>query len=153
MRQITWLATLLNFKNLHLRLNNLTQLQANPALDVQKEFSKAHLTASGSNAAGRPSEDVDSRTIFVSNVHFAATKDGLSRHFNRFGEVLKVIIVTDAAIGQPKGAAYVEFMRKEAADNALSLDNTSFMSRILKVFITFWFSQVIYMFSPSQLYI
>ncbi|KAG4924920.1 hypothetical protein JHK87_050460 [Glycine soja] len=27
MRQITWLATLLNFKNLHLRLNNLTQLQ------------------------------------------------------------------------------------------------------------------------------
>jgi hypothetical protein len=27
----------------------------------------------------------------------------------------------------------VEFMRKEAADNALSLDGTSFMSRILKV--------------------
>ncbi|TKY49566.1 Polyadenylate-binding protein 2 [Spatholobus suberectus] len=106
---------------------------ANPTLDVQKESSKAHLTASGSNAAGRPSEDVDSRTIFVSNVHFAATKDGLSRHFNRFGEVLKVIIVTDAATGQPKGAAYVEFMRKEAADNALSLDGTSFMSRILKV--------------------
>ncbi|XP_020208663.1 uncharacterized protein LOC109793602 isoform X1 [Cajanus cajan] len=106
---------------------------ANPALEVQKESSKAHLIASGSNAAGRPLEDVDSRTIFVSNVHFAATKDGLSRHFNRFGEVLKVIIVTDAATGQPKGAAYVEFMRKEAADNALSLDGTSFMSRILKV--------------------
>lgn len=101
--------------------------------DVQKDSSKAHLTASGSSAAGRPSEDVDSRTIFVSNVHFASTKDGLSRHFNRFGEVLKVIIVTDAATGQPKGAAYVEFMRKEAADNALSLDGTSFMSRILKV--------------------
>lgn len=33
-------------------------------------------------------------------------------------------------------AAYVEFMRKEAADNALSLDGTSFMSRILKVLIT-----------------
>ncbi|GKV27506.1 hypothetical protein SLEP1_g36674 [Rubroshorea leprosula] len=30
-------------------------------------------------------------------------------------------------------SAYVEFMRKEAADNALSLDGTSFMSRILKV--------------------
>jgi RNA recognition motif-containing protein len=36
-------------------------------------------------------------------VHFAATKDGLSQHFNKFGEVLKVIIVTDAATGQPKG--------------------------------------------------
>lgn len=31
-------------------------------------------------------------------------------------------------------SAYVEFMRKEAADNALSLDGTSFMSRILKVY-------------------
>ena len=36
-------------------------------------------------------------------VHFAATKDSLSRHFNKFGGVLKVIIVTDAATGQPKG--------------------------------------------------
>ncbi|KAK7401514.1 hypothetical protein VNO78_13059 [Psophocarpus tetragonolobus] len=106
---------------------------ANPVLDVQKESSKAHSIASGSNTAGRPLEDADSRTIFVSNVHFAATKDGLSRHFNRFGEVLKVIIVTDAATGQPKGAAYVEFMRKEAAESALSLDGASFMSRILKV--------------------
>ncbi|KAK8615085.1 hypothetical protein V6N13_068871 [Hibiscus sabdariffa] len=85
------------------------------------------------HSAGRPLEDADSRTIFVSNVHFAATKDSLSRHFNKFGEVLKVVIVTDAATGQPKGSAYVEFMRKEAADNALSLDGTSFLSRILKV--------------------
>lgn len=29
----------------------------------------------------------------------------------------------------------MEFMRKEAADNALSLDGTSFMSRLLKVMI------------------
>ncbi|KAI4333153.1 hypothetical protein L6164_017994 [Bauhinia variegata] len=106
---------------------------ANPAVDIQKEAQKTQLSISGSSAAGRPLEDADSRTIFVSNVHFAATKDSLSRHFNKSGEVLKVVIVTDAMTGQPKGAAYVEFMRKEAADNALSLDGTSFMSRILKV--------------------
>ncbi|WJZ89540.1 hypothetical protein VitviT2T_008753 [Vitis vinifera] len=64
---------------------------------------------------------------------FAATKDSLSRHFNEFGEVVKVIRVTDAATRQPKGSDYVEFMRKEAAGHALSLDGTSFMSRILKV--------------------
>lgn len=29
----------------------------------------------------------------------------------------------------------MEFMKKEAADNALSLDGTSFMSRILKVYM------------------
>ncbi|XP_019443622.1 PREDICTED: uncharacterized protein LOC109347945 isoform X2 [Lupinus angustifolius] len=99
----------------------------------KKSNNKAQLSTSGSSLAAYPSEDADSRTIFVSNVHFAATKDGVSRHFNKFGEVLKVVIVTDAATGQPKGAAYVEFMQKEAADNALSLDGTSFMSRILKV--------------------
>ncbi|KAJ1409756.1 RNA-binding domain superfamily [Sesbania bispinosa] len=106
---------------------------ANPTLDLQKESLKEQPYTSGSSAIGRLLEDADSRTIFASNVHFAATKDGLSRHFNKFGEVLKVVIVTDATTGQPKGAAYVEFMRKEAADNALSLDGTSFMSRILKV--------------------
>nr|GMD65265.1 polyadenylate-binding protein 2 [Ipomoea batatas] len=84
-------------------------------------------------STGTPTEDSDSRTIFVNNVHFAATKDSLSRHFNKFGEVLKVVILTDAATGQPKGSAYVEFMRKESAEHALSLDGTSFMSRILKV--------------------
>ncbi|XWS35496.1 hypothetical protein CRYUN_Cryun20dG0002300 [Craigia yunnanensis] len=100
--------------------------------DIQEMSQKTVQSSSVSYAAGHPLEDADSRTIFVSNVHFAATKDSLSRHFNKFGGVLKVVIVTDAATGQPKGSAYVEFMRKESADNALSLDGTSFMSRILK---------------------
>ncbi|KAH9774453.1 RRM domain-containing protein [Citrus sinensis] len=115
--------------------------KAKPTVRIHKESEKALPSVSGLYTAGRPQEDADSRTIFISNVlaytpdlvHFAATKDSLSRHFNKFGEVLKVVIVTDAATGQPKGSAYVEFMRKEAADNALSLDGTSFMSRILKV--------------------
>eukprot|EP00258_Populus_trichocarpa_P048254 XP_024464273.1 uncharacterized protein LOC7482274 isoform X3 [Populus trichocarpa] len=106
---------------------------AKPAGGIQQEPQKPPSSASGPYTAGCPLEDADSRTIFVSNVHFAATKDSLSRHFNKFGEVLKVVIVTDAATGQPTGSAYLEFMHKEAADNALSLDGTSFMSRILKV--------------------
>lgn len=101
-------------------------------IHAQREIQKT-LPSTGVLPTGRPTEDVDSRTIFVSNVHFGATKDSLSRHFNKFGDVLKVVIVTEAATGQPKGSAYVEFMRKEAAENALSLDGTSFMSRILKV--------------------
>uniref|UniRef100_A0A1D1Z1Z7 Polyadenylate-binding protein 2-A n=1 Tax=Anthurium amnicola TaxID=1678845 RepID=A0A1D1Z1Z7_9ARAE len=100
---------------------------------AQKDAQKSMISTTGSYSTARPSEDAHSRTIFVSNVHFAATKDTLSRHFNKFGEVLKVIIVTDVATGQPKGSAYVEFLRKESAELALSLNGTSFMSRILKV--------------------
>lgn len=111
----------------------LVNQRKKPALTLQKEFQKPPLSANGQFAGTRPLEEADARTIFVSNVHFAATKDSLSRHFNKFGEVVKVTIVTDATTGQPKGSAYVEFMRKESAENALSLDGTSFMSRILKV--------------------
>ncbi|XP_019186648.1 PREDICTED: uncharacterized protein LOC109181344 isoform X2 [Ipomoea nil] len=101
--------------------------------DTKVESQKIQSAVPGLYSTGTPTEDSDSRTIFVNNVHFAATKDSLSRHFNKFGEVLKVVILTDAATGQPKGSAYVEFMRKESAEHALSLDGTSFMSRILKV--------------------
>eukprot|EP01018_Ginkgo_biloba_P033105 Gb_00579 [translate_table: standard] len=90
-------------------------------------------STSGTHTAVRPSEDTDSRTVFVTNVHFAATKETLSKHFNRCGDVVKVIILTDAATGQPKGSAYVEFARKETAEMALTLNETSFMSRMLKV--------------------
>ncbi|KAH0457551.1 hypothetical protein IEQ34_012866 [Dendrobium chrysotoxum] len=103
------------------------------ATNIQKEYQKPQLSTPGVSYTASPSEDVDSRTIFVSNVHFAATKDTLSRHFNKFGEVLKVIIVTDPSTCQPIGSAYVEFLRKESAELALSLNGTSFMSRILKV--------------------
>ncbi|KAL2514284.1 RNA binding (RRM/RBD/RNP motif) family protein [Forsythia ovata] len=101
--------------------------------DLQKESLKSQTSTPGLNSTGAPWEDADSRTIFVSNVHFAATKDSLSRHFNKFGEVLKVIILTDPVSGQPKGSAYIEFVKKESAELALSLDGTSFMSRILKI--------------------
>lgn len=104
------------------------------AVDVPKaNLITVMSSAPGPYSTGRPLEDADSRMVFVNNVHFAATKDTLSQHFNKFGEVLKVIILTDAATGHPKGSAYVEFLRKEAAENALSLDGTSFMSRIIKV--------------------
>ncbi|CAH2053889.1 unnamed protein product [Thlaspi arvense] len=98
-----------------------------------KEDSTNKKSVPGTLSTIRPLEDASSRTIFVANVHFAATKDSLSKHFNKFGEVLKAVIVTDPATGQPSGSAYIEFTRKEAAESALSLDGTSFMSRILKI--------------------
>uniref|UniRef100_A0A1J3IAP3 Polyadenylate-binding protein 2 n=1 Tax=Noccaea caerulescens TaxID=107243 RepID=A0A1J3IAP3_NOCCA len=103
-----------------------------PAANAKEDL-MSKKSVPGTLPTTRPLEDANSRTIFVANVHFGATKDSLSRHFNKFGEVLKAIIVTDPATGQPSGSAYIEFTRKEAADNALSLDGTSFMTRILKI--------------------
>ncbi|KAF0890504.1 hypothetical protein E2562_002861 [Oryza meyeriana var. granulata] len=96
------------------------------------EAQKVPSLAVGSCTTGQPEGGADSRTVFVTNVHFAATKDALSRHFNKFGAVLKTLIVTDVS-GQPTGSAYIEFLHKESAEQALTLNGTSFMSRILKV--------------------
>uniref|UniRef100_A0ACD5Y971 Uncharacterized protein n=1 Tax=Avena sativa TaxID=4498 RepID=A0ACD5Y971_AVESA len=101
--------------------------------EVQKDLQRSATSATNSYSTAHPTEDADSRTLYVSNVHFAATKDSLSRHFNKFGVVLKVVIVTNAATGQPTGSAYVEFLHTESAERALSLNGTSFMTRILKV--------------------
>ncbi|KAL5231830.1 hypothetical protein ABZP36_030606 [Zizania latifolia] len=103
--------------------------------EVQKDSQRSAIATSIASpySTAHPIDDADSRTLYVSNVHFAATKDSLSRHFNKFGAVLKVVIVTNAATGQPTGSAYVEFLHKESAERALSLNGTSFLSRILKV--------------------
>uniref|UniRef100_A0A0D9X9I9 RRM domain-containing protein n=1 Tax=Leersia perrieri TaxID=77586 RepID=A0A0D9X9I9_9ORYZ len=112
--------------------NNLKELaHGEVQKDSQRSATATSVTSSYSTA--HPTEDADSRTLFVSNVHFGATKDSLSRHFNQFGAVLKVVIVTNAATGQPTGSAYVEFLHKESAERALSLNGTSFMTRLLKV--------------------
>ncbi|XP_042047204.1 uncharacterized protein LOC121793066 [Salvia splendens] len=114
--------------------NHIVPVSGNAKPDATLlESERSHAESGLRNTGPSPTDDADSRTIFVSNVHFAATKDSLLRHFNKFGEVLKVIILTDPATGQPKGSTYIEFMRKEAAELALSLDGTSFLSRILKI--------------------
>eukprot|EP00252_Welwitschia_mirabilis_P024169 TRINITY_DN7063_c0_g1_i1.p1 TRINITY_DN7063_c0_g1~~TRINITY_DN7063_c0_g1_i1.p1 ORF type:complete len:771 (+),score=174.18 TRINITY_DN7063_c0_g1_i1:327-2639(+) len=90
-------------------------------------------SSAGANIQGHLTEDSDSRTIYVSNVHFAATKESLAKHFSRCGEVVNVIMLSDATTGQPKGSAYVEFGSKAMVEAALALNETSFMSRMLKV--------------------
>uniref|UniRef100_A0ACD5UPJ3 Uncharacterized protein n=1 Tax=Avena sativa TaxID=4498 RepID=A0ACD5UPJ3_AVESA len=78
-------------------------------------------------------EDADARTVLVTNVHFAATKEAVSTHFMKCGTVLKINMLTDAITGHPKGAAYVTFADKESIGRAVSLSGTSFYSRVLTV--------------------
>ncbi|KAF0890545.1 hypothetical protein E2562_003760 [Oryza meyeriana var. granulata] len=78
-------------------------------------------------------EDADSRTVLMTNVHFAATKEALLAHFMKCGAVLKINILTDAITGHPKGAAFVTFADKESVEKAVSLSGSSFFSRVLTV--------------------
>ncbi|KAF9616628.1 hypothetical protein IFM89_030797 [Coptis chinensis] len=88
---------------------------------------------SSSGAVNHSDDDAESRTIFVTNVHFAATKEALSLHFSKCGLVVKVVILSDAVTAQPKGAAYITFAHKESTDKAVALSGTSFWSRTIQV--------------------
>ncbi|XP_078165742.1 uncharacterized protein LOC144560421 isoform X2 [Carex rostrata] len=78
-------------------------------------------------------EDMDSRTVLVTNVHFGATKEAIVSHFAICGPVTKVIILRDKITGKPKGAACVVFPKKDFVEKAISLSGTSLFSRTLKV--------------------
>ncbi|KAF6143871.1 hypothetical protein GIB67_009852 [Kingdonia uniflora] len=90
-------------------------------------------SSSSSGAMSSQVEDIESRTVFVTNVHFAATKGNLAKHFSKCGAIVNVIILNDVVTAQPKGSAYITFADKEFADKAIALTGTSFWSRILKV--------------------
>ncbi|KAG0629582.1 hypothetical protein M758_1G114600 [Ceratodon purpureus] len=78
-------------------------------------------------------EDINDRSVFVTNVHFAATEAALRVHFGRCGNIKRVTILLEPTTGKPKGSAYVEFTTKDAVENALSLNDTALLSRNLKV--------------------
>lgn len=67
-------------------------------------------------------------------VDYSATGDQLSAHFSDCGTINRVTIVCNKATGQPKGYAYIEFQDHLAAQNALILNESSFLGRPLKIF-------------------
>ncbi|XP_050241444.1 uncharacterized protein LOC126690384 isoform X2 [Quercus robur] len=85
-----------------------------------------------SRSSRLPEEDSE-RTVLVTNVHFAATKEGLSLYFAKCGEIANLVILIDEATAQPKGSAYITFSSKESVDKALELSGTTFLSRTIKV--------------------
>ncbi|KAJ4817825.1 Polyadenylate-binding protein 2 [Rhynchospora pubera] len=90
-------------------------------------------TNSSSGAQPSQMEDMDSRTILVTNVHFGATKEAIVSHFAQCGPVTKVIMLRDTITGKPKGIACVIFTKKDSIEKAVSLSGSSFLSRTLKV--------------------
>ncbi|KAI5067249.1 hypothetical protein GOP47_0017777 [Adiantum capillus-veneris] len=105
--------------------------------DSNKEMQNANSSIlPGTDEVLKMQDSLQSRTVFVANIHFAASKEAIMAHFVQCGKVEQVVVLTDAATGKPKGSAYVEFSAKAEAEKALTLNETSFFSRILKVVLT-----------------
>lgn len=87
---------------------------------------------SGDSISFAMKEEIDSRSIFVSNVDYGCGPEELQEHFQNCGTINRVTIATDS-FGQPKGYAYVEFAEANAVQNALKLTETELHGRRLRV--------------------
>jgi len=77
-------------------------------------------------------KEADSRSVFVGNVDYTCTPQDVQHHFQSCGTVNRVTILPDKC-GQPKGYAYVQFLKEGAVQNALLLNQSVLHYRKLKV--------------------
>ena len=74
------------------------------------------------------------KNIFVGNLSFGATEDGLRTLFEAYGTVDRVSIVTDRDTGRAKGFGFVEMAASAEADRAITeLNGKEFHGRALNV--------------------
>lgn len=72
--------------------------------------------------------------VYVGNVNFQTTEDGVRELFAPYGEVTSVRMITDRDTGRFRGFLFVEMATGEQAEAAIAaLDGTELDGRPLKV--------------------
>ena len=72
--------------------------------------------------------------IYVGNLNFKTTEEDLGAHFEQFGPVSSVKIISDRYSGQSRGFGFVEMEKKEDGEKAVSeLNGQEFAGRALKI--------------------
>ena len=72
--------------------------------------------------------------LYVGNLPYSATDDGLKTHFSSAGSVASVKIIIDRETGRSKGFGFVEMESDDGAQSAVSqLDGQEYEGRSLRV--------------------
>ncbi len=72
--------------------------------------------------------------LYVGNLPYSATEDGLKNHFASAGSVASVKIIIDRETGRSKGFGFVEMESDDGAQSAVSqLDGQEYEGRSLRV--------------------
>ncbi len=75
-----------------------------------------------------------SKRLYVGNMSYSTTEEGLRQLFESYGEVVSVSIITDRETGKARGFGFVEMGSEEAASAAITaLNGRKFDGRELKV--------------------
>lgn len=87
------------------------------AVNIDKTAARQHNPEKRAKAFG-DSPSAPSTTLFVGNVSFQTTEDGLWEIFAEFGDIKSIRLPTERDSGRPKGFGYVEFTDIETAKKA-----------------------------------
>ena len=60
------------------------------------------------------------KNIFVGNLSYGATEDGIRSMFEQYGAVGRVNLITDRDTGQARGFGFVEMTNNAEADRAIA---------------------------------
>src|SRR5215210_7609480 len=72
--------------------------------------------------------------LFIGNMPYGATEADLRSHFSAVGEPSHIVIPVDRETGRPRGFAFVEFLDRPIAEQAVQrFDQQPFMGRSLSV--------------------
>jgi RNA recognition motif-containing protein len=72
--------------------------------------------------------------LFVGNLPYNATEADLRQHFERIGRLSYVYLPTDRETGRLRGFAFVEFIERDRAEEAIRrLNDQPFMGRAISV--------------------
>jgi len=71
--------------------------------------------------------------LYVGNLPFTATEDGVRALFATHGSVQNISMITDRDTGRPRGFAFVEMSNDDAARAMQALNDTDFEGRALRV--------------------
>jgi RNA recognition motif-containing protein len=75
--------------------------------------------------------------LYIGNLPYEATDEGLTEHFSQAGSVTSVSIIKDKFSGRSRGFGFVEMSSDEEAQKAIeTLDGQDFSGRSLKVNIS-----------------
>ena len=71
--------------------------------------------------------------LYVGNLTFTATEDGVRALFAAHGSVEKVSLITDRDTGRPRGFGFVEMSNADASRAMQALNGKEFEGRTLRV--------------------
>ncbi|MDR1006363.1 MAG: RNA-binding protein [Bacteroidales bacterium] len=74
--------------------------------------------------------------IFVSNLNYATTDDGLRRAFEECGEVSSAKVITDKFTGRSRGFGFVEMSDDDGQKAIDTLNGTSLDDKIINVAVS-----------------